>query len=90
LTVIFITTDGKKVSREPIAPTVAASGANAIVVTFNDLKRIDYVLQVNLNTSPVTYATPHNIAISDNNVGMTVYVGAGTTLSGEIIAIGSV
>ena len=54
MTIVFITADGKKVSREAIASAVVSSGSTA------------------------------------KTVGFTVYAGAGTTLSGEVLAIGSV
>jgi len=88
MTVIFITADGKKVCREAITAAVVSAGNTARTVRFSDLNRVDYVLQVNLTTSPPTYATHHGVKITDNVVGLTLYAGAGTTLGGEVIAEG--
>jgi len=45
-------------------------------------------MQVNLNLSPSTNVTPHDVKIDGNAVGMTLYCAAGTTLSGEVVAVG--
>ena len=60
----------------------------AVNVALPDLRAVECVLQVNLNTDPQTNATPQGIKITGNAVGMTVYVGAGTTVSGEVVAVG--
>jgi len=89
LTVITILPDGRAIAK---ASLTAASRLNAGVLTFNvtfsDLKKVEYVIQCNLNTSPNTNATPQGIKPTQNVVGLTVYVGAGTTVSGDIFAIG--
>jgi hypothetical protein len=89
MSIIALSANGKKISRQAITPVVGASGDVALAVTVTDLDKVDYLLQINLNTSPTTTGIPHDLAINGNVVGITVYAGAGTTLSGEIIAIGN-
>ena len=57
-----------------------------------DLRRIDYVLNVQFYTTPLTNILSHapmNKKISGNVVGMSLYyIVAGTTLTIEVIAVG--
>jgi len=64
------------------------AGFIPITITVDEFTKIDYLLQINLQTDPDTYAIPHDLKITENVVGLTVSVGAGTTVSGEIIAMG--
>jgi len=89
MTIISISADGKKVAVTSIPATSRlTAGELPITITIDDFNYVDYVLQLNLNTSPDTYAVPHDLKIDGNVVGITVYVGAGTTVSGEIITQG--
>ena len=89
MTVVSISADGKKKVVETISPTsILAAGHIPITVTFNDLNDVEYIIQFNFKTDPTTYAVPHDAKIEGNVAGVSVYVGAGTTLSGEVIAQG--
>jgi len=70
---------------------VVSSGDDVINVRIPDLKEIKTVINVNLYTNPTTDAHgPILATITGNVVGMTIYdVGAGTTLTAEVIAEGS-
>jgi hypothetical protein len=66
-----------------------AGGAQAVTVTMKDLKQVEYVVQVNVTTDPVVdVSVPQNIKIDKNVVGLTLYCGAGTTLTVEAICTG--
>jgi len=89
LTVITILPDGRAIAKASLtAKSRTNAGALAFTVTFTDLKKVEYVIQCNLSTSPKTNATPQDFDYNKNIVGLTVYVGAGTTVSGDIFAIG--
>jgi len=89
MTIISITADGKKIARTTIpATTIAAAGNLPLTIRIDDFNNVDYVIQLNFDTSPVTYVVPFNISINANIVGLTVYAAAGTTVSGEIITQG--
>jgi hypothetical protein len=89
LTVVATLKDGRMIVKAVISSvTTGAAGSVATTATFPDLKKLEYVLQYNFDTSPATYAVPYNQKIDRNIVGVTVYVGAGTTLSGEAIGVG--
>lgn len=89
MTTVTILPDGRVIAKNTVAATSRTNaGALPVSVTIPDLRSVEYVLQFNLNTSPQTNATPTGIKITKNIVGATIYVGAGTTISGEVIAIG--
>ncbi len=89
MTVITKLPDGRLIARQTITATsILSAGSIALTVSFPDLKKVEYALAVNLSTDPKTNATPQDITTEKNVVGMTVYVGAGTTVSGEVIALG--
>jgi len=83
--------DGRFIARDA-SDTITVpvgGGAQAVTVTMKDLKQVEYVVQVNVTTDPVVdVSVPQNIAIDKNVVGMTLYCGAGTTLTVEAIATG--
>jgi len=81
--------DGRIIVKESFGPADRLdAGVLNFVVTFTGLKKVEEIIDVNLVTDPVTNATPQEYDKSANVVGMTVYVGAGTTVSGEVIALG--
>ena len=76
---------------------VVSSIGEAAVTTINvrvpGLREIEYILNVQFHTDPITYSldglNPVNKKIVGNVVGMTIYgVFATTTLTAEVIAIG--
>ena len=90
MTVLTVLPDGRIIARTALTATVVAGTTDTALpaVTVTDLKKVEYVLQVNLNTDPDTYAIPHDPSIAGNAVGLTVYAGAGTTVGGEILTLG--
>jgi len=89
LTIIATLKDGRVIAKADIPAQVAtAAGTLAFTVTLSDLRKVEYLIQVNPKTSPGTYCALQDFDISGNVVGLTVYVGAGTTLTGEVIGIG--
>ena len=91
MTLVFITADGRKVLRQPITATSGTSGATTIpIVTskFETPNGIAYILQVNLSTTPATVtAYAWGSKIVGSVVGMTVTIGSGGTVSGEVLAV---
>lgn len=75
--------------------TVFTNGCEVINVRVPDLRKIDYVLDVELHLSPLDCSYPVYEAVNKvkygNVVGMTIFGaarGTGTTLTVEVIAIG--
>ncbi len=89
MTVVATLTDNRVISKESMTEaTPASSGQQAFTVTFNDLRSVEDVIDVQLSVGANTDATHHDVSITGNVVGVSVYVGAGTTLGGDIVAIG--
>jgi len=89
LTIITQYPDGKVLAKGDISATVAsAAGPVAITVTIASVRRVEKVIGWNLNLDPQTNATPTGVKITGNVVGATIYVAAGTTISGECLVIG--
>jgi len=89
MTVVATLKDGRVIARAPIAQVIGAEAGNiAALATLSDLRQVEYVLQYNFTTSDDTNACPHDGKITGNVVGVTVCIGAATTVSGEVIAIG--
>lgn len=68
------------------AVVAAAAGSKATTIRFHDLNRVLYVVSYKFTTSPQTNATVVSESLgtlpADSNVaGITVYVGAGTTVT---------
>jgi len=83
--------DNRLMARDTSSQVVVAvgGGAQAVTVTMKDLTHVEYVTQVNVTTDPVVQVSiPQNVKIDKNVVGMTLYFGAGTTLTVEAIAVG--
>ena len=90
MAIVTILPDGRIIARTPLTatPVLATTDTALPAVTVTELKQVEYVLQVNLNTEPDTYAHEHDPKITGNVVGMTIYAGAGTTISGEVLTLG--
>jgi len=90
LTVIATLKDGRVIAKAVLTEKVVSATTDTALdpATITDLKQIEYILQFNLTTDPDTYVIPHDASIDGNVVGVTVYAGAGTTVGGEVIAIG--
>jgi len=89
MTVIAKLPDGRIIAKASISPVSRLSAGDIpIVVAVTDVRKVEEVLQWNLNTDPHTNATPTGTKVDGNTVGTTVHVGAGTTISGSVIAIG--
>ena len=88
-TVLTILPNGKVLAYGTVSATSRlTAGAIPITVTIAALRKVEKVLQWNLNTSPQTNYSVTGIKIDGNVVGATVYVAAGTTISGEVVVLG--
>ena len=91
MTVVARLPEGKLIARDA-SDTITVpvgGGAQAVTVTMKDLRVVEYLIQVNVTTDPVVQVSlPQNVKIDKNVVGMTLYFGAGTTLTVEAIASG--
>ena len=88
----FVTADGRKVAYAS-KTQVVESGTQEVNLTFDDLLRVEYLLSVVVKTNPVTTAHVETYSVDArashaNVVGMTLSVGAGTTLTVEGWAVG--
>ena len=90
MVIVTVLPEGRTIARTALTPTVVGATTDTALpaVTVTDQKKVEYVLQINLNTDPDTYAVPHDPYIAGNAVGLTVYTGAGTTVGGEILTVG--
>jgi len=91
MTVVAKLADGRVIARDTSDQIVVpvGGGSQAVTITMKDLGVVEYVLQVNVTTDPVVQVSvPQNVKIDKNVVGMTLYFGAGTTLTVEAIAAG--
>lgn len=88
--ILFQTADGKLVAYGKNTGN-DVSGDTPINVRIPDLKEIEKILTVNLNFNPATRSdAPAQHVIDGNVVGLTVFqINAGTTLTAEVIAIGT-
>jgi hypothetical protein len=93
---IAITREGKLIAMgKNYTVTAFSGGLAALNVCVPDLRYIEYVLNVQLEASPLSGTYPQyevvNKKITGNVVGMTIYGAAyatGTTITAEVIAIG--
>lgn len=82
--------DGRYIARGTI-PTqvVGAAGEVSFTVSFPELRRVEYLLSINFGTDPgANVSVSKTPATQANVVGITAYVSAGTTLSGEVYVVG--
>lgn len=90
MTVIGTLKDGSTISKQTDS-TVVGSGTVYVQVTVADLENVQAVLNVQVtSTKPKTSVGEINhVDVNGNVVGFTqLSVGAGTTLSSEIVALG--
>ena len=88
-TVLTVLPDGRVIAKASITATSRlTAGDIPIAVTVADLKKVEEVLQWNINTDPHTTYSVTGIKVDGNVVGATVYVAAGTTISGEVLVLG--
>lgn len=82
--------DGRVLATNSTTSVFSEAGDYPITITVPDLKQVEYVLQYKFTTDPtVDPGTPVNERIVGNVVGVTlVGVGAGTTLTAEVVVIG--
>lgn len=93
MAVVTVLPDGRVIARGSTdLPTLAATDPNPINVTISDLRTVEYVLQINLKTTPHTAwdtFPSEDVKITGNVVGMTLgSTAAGTTITAEVVAIG--
>jgi len=87
--VITILPDGRVIAKASITATSRlTAGAIPITVTVTALKKVEKVLNYDISTSPQTNWSPTGLKITNNVVGVTIYVASGTTISGEVLVLG--
>lgn len=92
MVVVATLKDGRIIARTAIT-AIGRSTAGEIIpadLTVTDLRKVEYVLSVNLIKANDAGAavTPHGVKLTNNIVGLTVYASAGCTISGEVLSIG--
>lgn len=83
--------DGRVIAYAESAATVIPPGGGTvhIQITFPDLKRVEYVVELEMNLNPLIAAQMSDKDISGNVVGVTVYAAtAGATVVLDALAIG--
>lgn len=82
--------DGRLLARTAFTPAVLGGAGNAaLTATVTDLRKVEYVVSINITTSPAQRIdAPRDLKITSNVVGVTVYAGGATTVGGEAITIG--
>lgn len=89
MTVVTILPDGRTISKISLSSKYIASGAGNYALTFTDLRTVEFLLAVNPTSTVATGVSNIGYGIASNVVGLTLNVGANTTISGgEAIAIG--
>jgi len=89
MTVLATLRDGRIIAKASITRTaIAANTATALSATITDLKKVEDILQCNLDSDANAALHVSGTSISGNVVGVTVTPAAGTTVGGYIIAIG--
>lgn len=89
MTVLGILKDGRLITSTAIARTpLAATTPTAISVTVTDLRKVEYVLSVQLMGDANAVLTAGGTSVYGNVVGVTVNSGAGTTVFGQMICVG--
>lgn len=89
MALIALTADGKKIVSTSIpSQDRVDAGDLAYSIRVGEINKVEYILRCSFQTDPDTYAVEHDPDINDNLVGLSVYVGAGTSLSGEMVALG--
>ena len=92
MTVVTLLPDGRIIARTALTAKGRSTAGEIVptVVTVSDLKKVEYVLTINLTKTNDAGAavTPHDISLNQNTVGISVYASAGVTVGGEIIAVG--
>ena len=89
MTIVATLEDRRTIAKSSLtAASRVDAGILVFNITMNDLRSVENILQFNFISDPDTYAVPQDASINQNVIGVTIYVGAGTTLSGEVIAVG--
>mgnify|MGYP001626337951 CR=1 FL=1 len=88
MTVIFLTTNGKKVSSQQVTAGLS-SGTNSLSVLINDLSYVSDLVSAHfVALSPAGLATINGYSISPpNTVNLTVYTAQPTTATIELLTI---
>ena len=89
MTVVATLKDGRVIAKALLPQGYRSdAGDIALLATVTDLKTVEYVLQYNFDVSGAVNVDPRNAKIDGNVVGVTVYVGGETSVSGEVIVVG--
>jgi len=89
MTVLATLKDGRIIAKASITRTaMAANTPTALSATITDLRKVEDILTVNLLSDANAALHVSGTSVSGNVVGVTVNAAAGTTVGGEIIALG--
>lgn len=89
MTIIATLKDGRLIAKKSITATeITGATATAVSATISDLRKVESLLSVNLNAVANVALHVTGTSISGNVVGITVVPASGTTVTGDITAIG--
>ena len=88
MTVIAMLKDGRLICATAIPRTPVASGAQALSATVTDLRKVEWILAVQLGADANVSVPVNGTSISGNAVGVTINPASGTTISGNFITLG--
>jgi len=90
MTVLGRLKDGRLIAKAALSSMkTAAAGGVYTSATITELRLVESILGVNILTSnPSMSVAPQNMGILTNVVGLTVYMSAGGTATGEVTVIG--
>jgi len=81
--------DGRIIAYGSAEQAVKPTDVTEMTITFPDLKRIEYIIEIQFHTVPATYLTKTpNKWIIGNELHLTIYLAAGATICGDALAIG--
>ena len=90
MTIIGRLADGRTIATATSTILTTSAGVYSITFTFSELRKVDAVLEVRLQTQPLfDPGTPAYEKIDGNTVGLTlVGVASGGTITGKMTAVG--
>jgi hypothetical protein len=89
MTVLATLKDGRIIAKASISTTyLSGTTPSAISATITELRKVESLLNVNLSAVANVGLHVTGTSISGNVVGLTIVPAAGTTVTGDITAIG--
>ena len=87
--IVAVLRDGRVIAYGSEEQVVLPTADTEMTIYFPDLKRIEYIVQLQFHTQPATYLsrTPNKWIIG-NELHLTIYTAAGCTICGDALAIG--